>query len=226
LPAPAEIRRLVEILEGTEYPVLIHCRQGVDRTGLVSAAVLLLTTDTPLPVARRQLSLRYGHVAIGPVAAMREFLELYDDWLQTRGRPHSREAFRQWAHDEYCPAHCRGRLELIDPPGPIRVGAPALMRVRAHNTSVRPWRLTSGTETGVHVRYQVYDPDVTFCWSGRAGLFDARVEPGEFLDLTLALPALARPGRYRVQADLHDRNRCTFSQLGSEPLEIEIQVIE
>jgi hypothetical protein len=108
----------------------------------------------------------------------------------------------------------------------MRVGTPALLRVRIHNTSVRPWRLTPGTETGVHVRYRVYDPDVTFCWNGRAGLFDAQVQPGAVLDLTLALPALARPGQYRVQADLHDRNRCTFSQLGSEPLEIEIQVVE
>src|SRR5262245_17639503 len=106
---------------------------------------------------------------------MREFLDLYDSWLHTKDRPHSPAAFRQWAHDEYCPAHCRGRLELIEKLDPVRVGVATLLRVRAHNTAVRPWRLTPGTETGVHIRYQVFDLDVTFCWSGRAGLFDGRV---------------------------------------------------
>jgi hypothetical protein len=225
LPAPAEVRRLVEVLEQTEYPIVLHCRQGVDRTGLVSAVVLLLTTDTPLPVARRQLSLRYGHVPIGPTASMGEFLDLYEDWLRGQGRPHSREAFRTWACGEYCPAHCRGRLELLASPGTLRVGQPAALRVRAHNTSIRPWRLTPGTETGVHVRYLLFDPAFKVLQVGRAGQFEARVEPGGSLDLTLALPALPGPGWYTVCADLQDRNRCTFSQLGSEPLEVMLQVI-
>jgi protein tyrosine phosphatase (PTP) superfamily phosphohydrolase (DUF442 family) len=226
LPAPAEVRRLVEIFERTEPPILFHCRQGVDRTGVTAALALLLTTDTSLPVARRQLSLRYGHVAIGPTAAMGEFLDLYEDWLRDQGRPHSRGAFREWAGGAYCPAHCRGRLEVLDSPGSLRVGVPSALRVRAHNTSIRPWRLTPGTETGVHVRYLVFNAEVTSCTTGRAGLFDATVAPGDSIDLTLALPAFAKPGRYVVQADLSDRNRCTFSQLGSEPLEIVLQVIE
>src|SRR5438105_1957845 len=37
LPPPPEMRRLLEILDRTEYPILIHCKQGADRTGLVSA---------------------------------------------------------------------------------------------------------------------------------------------------------------------------------------------
>src|SRR5262249_41924745 len=146
LPPPAEIRRLVEVLDGTEYPVLIHCRQGVDRTGLASAAVLLLQSDVTLAQARRQLSLRYGHVPAGPTRCMGEFFDLYEDWLREQGRPHSREAFRDWACAGYCPAYCRGRLELIEPPGQLRAGAPAALTVRATNTAVRPWRLVPGTE--------------------------------------------------------------------------------
>ena len=42
-----------------------HCANGNDRTGLASALYLLQRTDTPLPEARRQLSLRYGHFALG-----------------------------------------------------------------------------------------------------------------------------------------------------------------
>src|SRR4051812_663280 len=45
-PAPAEVRRLVEVLDHTEYPIVFHCQRGADRTGLASTvAKLLLTTD-------------------------------------------------------------------------------------------------------------------------------------------------------------------------------------
>src|SRR5262249_14085579 len=36
LPSTSEIRRLVEVLDRCEYPVLLHCRRGADRTGLAS----------------------------------------------------------------------------------------------------------------------------------------------------------------------------------------------
>src|SRR5262249_47597528 len=46
LPSTHELRRLVEVLEQTEYPIVLHCRRGADRTGLAAAIALLLTTDT------------------------------------------------------------------------------------------------------------------------------------------------------------------------------------
>src|SRR5262245_16492403 len=42
LPTPSEVRRLIEVLDQSEYPILLHCRQGVDRTGLAAAAAKLL----------------------------------------------------------------------------------------------------------------------------------------------------------------------------------------
>src|SRR5262249_9730162 len=42
LPAVGEMRRLVEVLDRTEYPILLHCRRGADRTGMSAAVVLLL----------------------------------------------------------------------------------------------------------------------------------------------------------------------------------------
>src|SRR5204863_5012641 len=59
LPAPAEVRRLIDVLDRTEYPILVHCQRGADRTGLVSTAAVLLHTDATLDQARRQLWPRY-----------------------------------------------------------------------------------------------------------------------------------------------------------------------
>jgi hypothetical protein len=50
------------------------------------------------------------------------------------------------------------------------------------------------------------------------------VAPGESIDLTAALPALALPGSYRLQIDMADEQRCAFSQTGQEPLEWELEV--
>src|SRR5438132_574381 len=52
MPDPQELRRIFEVLDHCDYPLLIHCASGADRTGLVSAIVLLLTTNTTLDQAR------------------------------------------------------------------------------------------------------------------------------------------------------------------------------
>lgn len=46
----SEIRQVFLVLaDSREYPVMIHCTQGKDRTGLV-VILLLLLLETPLPV--------------------------------------------------------------------------------------------------------------------------------------------------------------------------------
>src|SRR5262249_59889867 len=48
LPSTHEVRRLLEVVERSEPPLLLHCQRGADRTGLASAVVLLLQTDVGL----------------------------------------------------------------------------------------------------------------------------------------------------------------------------------
>lgn len=220
LPSPDELRRLIDVFDHAEYPLLLHCRQGVDRTGLASALVLLLKTEATPTEARQQLGPRYGHVPIGPTACMLQCLDLYETWLREQGRPHSPNALREWADRGYCPAYLRGRLELVEMPQHLRAGVPAAIRVRAVNTSPLPWHLHPGTETGVHVRFLLFGPDRKLVHLGRAGQFEATVPPGGGIDLTLALPPLAVPGQHWLLADLADANRFAFSQFGNAPLEL------
>ncbi|MBL8794030.1 MAG: tyrosine-protein phosphatase, partial [Planctomycetia bacterium] len=90
LPPTSELRLLLRALDHGEYPILVHCRQGVDRTGLVSALVLLLYTDATLDDARQELRLCYGHVPLGRTVRMHGFFDLYEDWLKQQGVPHDR----------------------------------------------------------------------------------------------------------------------------------------
>jgi len=51
--------RMVSNLFGTlEYPILMHCKSGADRVGLMSALYLHTRHGVPISEARRQLSLR------------------------------------------------------------------------------------------------------------------------------------------------------------------------
>jgi hypothetical protein len=224
LPSVYEVRRLAEVLDRTEYPILIHCRRGADRTGMTAAIALLLQTDASLTQARLQLGLRYGHVALGRPANLDGFLDLYAHWLRSHGLAHSPAAFRSWIHDGYCPAACRCEITAVKFPTKIVRGEPFAVRASFRNTSIMPWHLRAGSSAGVHGSYVLLDPSGNQVFSGRAGLFDADVPPNTSIDLTLALPALAHSGKYRLQIDMVDEQHCYFHQAGSEPREEELDV--
>jgi hypothetical protein len=219
------MRRLVEVLDHSERPVLLHCRRGADRTGLASAVILLLYSEAGLTRARRELGLRYGHLALGRTGQLNRFLDLYEEWLGRQGREHTPAAFRLWVGGGYCPAECRCAIELLTPLEHIRAGRPFGLDVRIRNTSLGPWQLRRGTNAGFHAVYSLFQFGVGSHGPWRAGLYDAEVPPGAAVDLTLVLPAL-QPGRYRLVVDMTDEQHCWFMQAGSEPLEQEFEVRE
>jgi protein tyrosine phosphatase (PTP) superfamily phosphohydrolase (DUF442 family) len=220
LPSPGEIRRLIEVFDRSEHPLLIHCQQGADRTGLAAAMYQLLYTDASYEAARRQCSLRFGHLRIHTAASMDEFFDRYEDWLRQTGQPHFPAAFRHWATEVYSPGPNQSRLELLSPTGPTDAARPTVFVVRAYNTSPEPWQLKAGSGAGVHANYVVQAPDGQIAFgerAARAGFFDATIPPGGHVDLNLPVPALKTPGRYRLYVDLMTRN-VSFTQYGSEAL--------
>lgn len=227
LPPVPSVRELVRVLDGSEKPVLLHCHKGIDRTGMASAVALLLYTDLTVAEARRQLGPRFGHLPFGPTGNMDRFFDLYSEWLSARGLAHSREAFRKWAETEYCAGECRARISLEPPvagPVPAPPSSPFSVQVRCTNTSAKPWHLQPGNNAGVHAWWYVSDPGMRPIAFGLAGLFEATVQPGEHVDLSLALPSLKEPGRYRLFVDLEDERLGKFFQEGSEPLRVELEV--
>jgi hypothetical protein len=227
LPPVPEIRHLMEVIDGSDYPLLFHCYHGIDRTGLASTMALLLLTDVSLKEARRQLGLRYLHLPFGHTGNMDRFFDLYEDWLTAKELSHSRAAFRHWVANEYCPGPCCCRFEVLGlqgPPSVVRRCEPSLIRVRCHNLSGETWHFRPGKNAGIHARYQLLNGNDEGVTEGRAGLFRATVAPGNFIDLALALPALDAPGCYLLRADLMDEQHASFFQTGSEPLEWEVVV--
>lgn len=59
--APETMQRLVEILRAAPKPLLIHCKSGADRTGLVAALYRYVVKGQTGPEAETELSIIYGH---------------------------------------------------------------------------------------------------------------------------------------------------------------------
>jgi protein tyrosine/serine phosphatase len=55
---------LIRLMEFAPKPILIHCREGADRSGLAAAFYLAAVKKSGEAAAERQLSIRFGHVAI------------------------------------------------------------------------------------------------------------------------------------------------------------------
>jgi hypothetical protein len=147
--------------------------------------------------------------------------------LTDQNLEHSREVFRRWVEREYCAGECRATIELASSPGSrIRAprGKPFGVHVLCTNTSVKPWHLRPGPNAGIHASWSLSDAEDRAVATGRSGLFDATVSPGEKLELTLALPALGSPGRYQLYVDMEDERHARFVQEGSEPLIVEVEV--
>ncbi len=61
VPTADVIRQASQLFDNIEYPVLMHCKSGADRAGLMSVLYLHFQHKQPVDQALRQLSLRYGH---------------------------------------------------------------------------------------------------------------------------------------------------------------------
>jgi protein tyrosine phosphatase (PTP) superfamily phosphohydrolase (DUF442 family) len=227
LPATSEVRRFIEVLDHSEYPILMHCRRGADRTGIAAVIAVLLTTETSLADARSQLGLRFGHLALGRPGQLDLMFDFYEDWLKGQGKAHSKEVFRDWALHHYCPGTCWCELTLVQPPpAAVQVDEPVAIRVRSKNTSLGPWTLKPQWWAGVHMGCHIYDEQDYAVGVVKAGLRDGFVAPGESADFTMVVPALKKPGRYRLILDMTDEQQCWFFQMGSTPLELELIVRE
>lgn len=223
LPAPSEIRRLVDVLDNTEYPIVFHCQRGADRTGLTATAYMLLQPGVSLKEAKYQISPRYGHVRAGRTVVIDEFFELYEEWLKNTGREHEPDLFREWAANVYVPGPYKAEIAVVSPADHrVPVGRGFVLTVRATNRGNRPWVLKPGPAGGIYLRYSLYSPFHGVMYRGEAGLRRATIAPGESVDFAAAYPPVDKAGQYIAGFDFRDAQAIDlldsdFAQYGSEP---------
>ena len=97
-PSREELTAARDLFERIEYPMLMHCKSGADRVGLMSVLYRHLKEGAPLEVARKELSLRYGHFRQADTGILDAFFERY---LEDNGRRPM--PFFEWIDTVYDP---------------------------------------------------------------------------------------------------------------------------
>ncbi len=76
-PTREELLGAKRLFEEIEYPVLMHCKSGADRAGLMCVLYRFLHEGVPLKEATRELSLKYGHIRQADTGILDYFFERY-----------------------------------------------------------------------------------------------------------------------------------------------------
>ena len=97
-PAKDEILGARDLFQRVDYPILLHCKSGADRAGLMSALYLIAHENVPVAVAREQLALKFGHIRQSDTGILDYFFERYlqDNALQPM-------PFFDWVENVYDP---------------------------------------------------------------------------------------------------------------------------
>jgi protein tyrosine phosphatase (PTP) superfamily phosphohydrolase (DUF442 family) len=104
LPSPQDVTELLKDFQQMPKPILIHCKAGSDRTGLVATLYLALQPGQNLDAAEHeQLTWHYGHFGMFGTQAMDDFFDLYR-------KTSNGESLRDWLQKTY-PAQYR-KLQL------------------------------------------------------------------------------------------------------------------
>ncbi len=98
LASPKELLDLGDIFEKVDYPILLHCKSGADRAGLASVMYHLMVLNTPFPIARKHLSIKFLHLKFSRSGILDFMLDTYD-----KERKIQDVSFRTWIKNSYDP---------------------------------------------------------------------------------------------------------------------------
>lgn len=121
-PLRRDLLTLIDFFRASPFPVLIHCKQGADRTGLAVALYRMVCLNEPPERAMESFSIFHGHIPIVGTQRLHEPFDEYAKWLKEQAFTHSADRFRGWVKDHY-----RSDEPRVDP-RPLAAGPRPLSR--------------------------------------------------------------------------------------------------
>jgi protein tyrosine/serine phosphatase len=100
-PKRRDLLRMMDIFDQCEYPLLIHCKKGADRTGLACAVYRLSQLGEPPERALDSFSLSHAHIPFFGTERLHGPIEEYARWLSSAGLSHTPSRFRAWVQNSY-----------------------------------------------------------------------------------------------------------------------------
>ncbi len=98
-PEKEMIIKANNIFNKISFPVLIHCKSGADRAGLLSALYELLYCKKHPSIAKKQLSLKYLHLKWAKTGILDAFINCYQKHLEKE----KKLDFLTWVEKRYDP---------------------------------------------------------------------------------------------------------------------------
>lgn len=97
-PTREEFHRAKKLFQDIDYPVVMHCKSGADRAGLMSVLYRHFHQGWPIDRAIKELSLKYGHIKQADTGVLDAVFQRYIDDNAKRPMP-----FLEWVDTVYDP---------------------------------------------------------------------------------------------------------------------------
>ncbi|WP_371397022.1 tyrosine-protein phosphatase [Fretibacter rubidus] len=94
-----------DLFNAIEYPAMMHCKSGADRTGMMGVLYRHFKMGDPIEVAVEQLSLKYLHVRQGKTGMLDFFFNDYLNYAKDKDI-----SFIDWVETVYDPAEVKARF--------------------------------------------------------------------------------------------------------------------
>ena len=104
-PKKDAIHGLKDLFKQIEYPALMHCKSGADRTGIAGVLYKHFHLGVPIAEAVEQLSLKYLHMKAGKTGMLDFFFQDYLDYAKSGDL-----TFLDWVDQIYDPAEVKARF--------------------------------------------------------------------------------------------------------------------
>jgi protein tyrosine phosphatase (PTP) superfamily phosphohydrolase (DUF442 family) len=214
LASLAQVRKLIELLDACPKPVLLHCRQGADRTSLAAAIYMIVYQGRSPAEAMSQYSVWYGHLGYADGWRLPHLFDCYRGWLAEQKATHSSAEFRRWAASETVVGYFGA---AITPAANVQQAVPGhdALVFDVRNISQVPWVLDPDDPAALHLRVRITHPSGKRTYvevPGPPGI----IEPGQSVRIEAPVPAeLTEAGHHVIFADLQDRHGIHFCDMGA-----------
>ena len=95
-PAAEDLLNIIYVMRDLPKPLVLHCKSGADRAGLVSALFLLAENKQPIHQAKKQLSFKYLHLDFTKTGILDYIFDVFSERLTIENID-----FLDWLKREY-----------------------------------------------------------------------------------------------------------------------------